>query len=222
MVEFLQINIPFTNYLQGSFGLLIASFVSIISVANPLSSMPVFTSLTEDNTNEERTHIAQKATFYMFIILSLFLLCGTYIISFFGISLPGIRVAGGLIILRSAWAMLTPGAERKMTAEDKESAKAKDDISFSPLAMPLLSGPGSIAVVIGLASDANNVVDFIVIVVAILLSAIVSYIILRVGPFSSKYIGSTGMNAFTRLMGFIVMAIAVQFILSGIQEFFMF
>lgn len=220
-MEFLLIDIPFTGYLAGSFGLLVASFVSIISVSNPLSSMPVFTSLTEGDSNAERAAIAKKATFYMFLILTVFLLAGTYIISFFGISLPGIRVAGGLIILRSAWAMLTPGADRRMTDEDKESAKEKDDISFSPLALPLLSGPGSIAVVIGLASEAHNVIDFVVIIAAILLSALVAYVIFRLGPFSTKYIGPAGMNAFTRLMGFIVMAIAVQFILSGIQDFYM-
>lgn len=221
MTELLQVSFPFSAYLDGVAGLFIASFASIISVANPLSSMPVFTSLTEHNSHEERINIAKKATFYMFLILTLFLFAGTYIISFFGISLAGIRVAGGLIILRAAWAMLTPGSNRRMTDEDKESAKTKDDISFSPLAMPLLAGPGSIAVVIGLASESAGFLDLLVILIAVLISALVSYIIFRIGPLSSQYIGTAGMNAITRLMGFIVMAIAVQFILSGIYEFFM-
>lgn len=221
MVELIQTNIPFIGSLDGIASLLLASFASIISVSNPLSSMPVFTSLTEHNTYDERVHIARRATIYMFGILTLFLFAGTYIISFFGISLPGIRVAGGLIILRAAWAMLTPGDNRRLTDEDKASAKTKDDISFSPLAMPLLAGPGSIAVVIGLASNATSFLDLIIILVAIFASALVSYIIFRLGPLSSQYIGPTGMNAITRLMGFIVMAISVQFILSGIKEFFM-
>jgi len=222
MISIIQTGIPFIDQILGAGGLLLASFASIVSVANPFSTMPVFTSMTEDNTDEQRTAIAKKASMYMFIILSIFLLAGTYIQSFFGISLAGIRVAGGLIILHSAWAMLTPDRNpKKITEEGEESARQKGDISFSPLAMPMLSGPGSIAVVLGLASSSGSVIDFVVFIAAILLSAIVSYFILRIGPFSSKYIGPSGMNAITRLMGFIVMAIAVQFILSGIKDFFM-
>ncbi len=220
MFELIQSNFPFSNYLNGAGALFLAAFASIISVANPLSTMPIFTSLTEHDSHDDRALVAQKAALFMFLILALFLFAGTYIISFFGISLPGIRVAGGLIILRAAWAMLTPGGNRKMTDEDKESAKTKDDVSFSPLAMPLLAGPGSIAVVLGLASESAGAVDLLIILVAILVSVLVTYIILRLGPLSSRYIGPAGMNAITRLMGFIVMAIAVQFILSGIQEFF--
>lgn len=214
-------SVPFSSYVVGAATYLIASFTSIISVANPLGAMPVFISLTEHNTADDRIAIARKASFYMFLILTLFLLAGTYIMSFFGISLPGIRIAGGLIIMRAAYAMLTPGRdERKLSQEDKEAAKTKEDVSFSPMAMPMLSGPGSIAVVIGLASQANGVMDLAVVTVAIVLCALVSYLILRVAPFSAKYIGPTGMSAITRMMGFIAMCIAVQFILNGVANFF--
>ncbi|SMO37579.1 MarC family NAAT transporter [Fodinibius sediminis] len=211
----------FSTYISGSTTLLIAAFTSIISVANPLAAMPVFISLTEQSTDPERTGIAQKASFYMFIILVLFLLAGTYIMSFFGISLPGIRIAGGLIILRAAYAMLNPEqTDRKISKEAQEAAKTKEDISFSPMAMPMLSGPGSIAVVIGLASQSQGPVDLIIITIAIVLVALISYGVLRLAPFSAKYIGPTGMNAITRMMGFIAMAIGVQFILNGISSFF--
>lgn len=153
------ITLPFTLNLGGAATLALAFFVSIISVANPFSGMPVFTTLTVHNTNEERAALAKKAAVYMFCILLVFLVAGTYIISFFGISLPGIRVAGGFIIARSAWNMLFPKDEDvKLTDEQqkaaKKASKAKNDISFSPLAMLLLGGPGSIAVVLGLASKA--------------------------------------------------------------------
>jgi multiple antibiotic resistance protein len=202
--------------------MVLASFVSIISIANPFSGMPVFTSLTVHNSKEERIALARKAAIYMFCILLVFLVAGTYIISFFGISLAGIRVAGGFIIARSAWNMLSPEDEEvKLSDEHQEAAKAKDDISFSPLAMPLLAGPGSIAVVIGLASQARTITHYTAIAVAIVLCAVASYFIFRIGPLASKYIGDTGMNVVTRLMGFIVMAISVQFIMSGIRQFFM-
>lgn len=221
IIDFFQESVPFSSYVVGSVTYLIASFTSIISVANPLAAMPVFVSLTEHNTGSERATIAKKASFYMFLVLLLFLLAGTYIMSFFGISLPGIRIAGGLIIMRAAYSMLTPGRdERKLTQKDKEAAKTKDDISFSPMAMPMLSGPGSIAVVIGLASQAEGFADLLIVTIAIILCAIVAYSILRLAPFSAKYIGPTGMGAITRMMGFIAMCIAVQFILNGISSFF--
>ena len=211
----------FSTYLSGSTTLLIAAFTSIISVANPLAAMPVFLSLTELSTDSERTAIAKKSSFYMFGILLIFLLAGTYIMSFFGISLSGIRIAGGLIILRAAYAMLNPDhSERKISEEAQEAAKQKEDVSFSPMAMPMLSGPGSIAVVIGLASQAEGIGDLAIITVAIILVAAIAYAVLRIAPFSARYIGPTGMNAITRMMGFIAMAIGVQFILNGIGKFF--
>lgn len=211
----------FSTYLSSPTSLMIAAFTSIISVANPLAAMPVFISLTEYNSDQERAVIAKKSSFYMFGILLTFLLLGTYIMSFFGISLPGIRIAGGLIILRAAYAMLNPDhSERKISEEAQEAAKEKEDVSFSPMAMPMLSGPGSIAVVIGLASQSEGVMDLLIMSIAIILVAIISYGVLRLAPFSAKYIGPTGMNAITRMMGFIAMAIGVQFILNGIGKFF--
>lgn len=211
----------FTTYFSGSATLLIAAFTSIISVANPLAAMPVFLSLTEHNTDIERSTIAKKSSLYMFLVLAIFLLAGNYIMSFFGISLSGIRIAGGLIILRAAYAMLNPSdTERKLSEEAQEAAKLKEDISFSPMAMPMLSGPGSIAVVIGLASQAAGIVDLAIMTIAIILVALISYGVLRLAPFSAQYIGPTGMGAMTRMMGFIAMAIGVQFILNGISKFF--
>ena len=211
----------FVDYVSSSTTLFIAAFTSIISVANPLAAMPVFLSLTEHNSDSERSAIAQKSSLYMFLVLVIFLLAGNYIMSFFGISLSGIRIAGGLIILRAAYSMLNPGdPERKLSKEAQEAAKLKEDVSFSPMAMPMLSGPGSIAVVIGLASQATGIIDLIIMTGAIVLVASISYGILRLAPFSAKYIGPTGMGAITRMMGFIAMAIGVQFILNGISRFF--
>lgn len=222
MIEFLfQEDFTFTSYVMGSATFLFAAFTSIFSVVNPLAAMPVFLSLTEKDDDKHRSWLAQKASFYMFLVLVIFLFAGTYIMSFFGISLPGIRIAGGLIIMRAAFVMLNPEQPgRKISDEDEEAAKTKEDISFSPLAMPLLSGPGSIAVVIGLATQAESLVDYIIITVAILLVSLIAYAVLRVAPWATRFIGKTGMNAMTRMMGFIALAIAVQFILNGIAGFF--
>lgn len=183
--------------------------------------MPVFLSLTNRFEAEERTRTAKWASIYMFGVLILFLLIGTFVLSFFGISLPGIRIAGGLIIMRAGYAMLNPeNSGKKLSMEDEAAAMEKEDISFSPMALPLLSGPGSIAVVIGFASQANGISDYVVNAISIFLVVVISYTLLRLAPISAKYIGQTGLNVMTRLMGFIVLAISVQFILSGISQYF--
>lgn len=210
-----------TSYFLHWGGLLLASFTSLFSVVNPLAAMPLFLSLTDRFSDDERTYTAQKASVYMFGMLIVFLLIGTFILSFFGISLPGIRIAGGLIIMRSAYSMLNPEKSgRKLTEEDEKAALEKEDISFSPLALPLLSGPGSIAVVIGFATQAEGIVDYAINGVSIFLVVLTTYVLLRLAPISARYIGHTGLNVMTRLMGFIALAISVQFILSGIGRYF--
>ncbi|MEQ9264517.1 MAG: MarC family NAAT transporter [Balneolaceae bacterium] len=221
MEQLLNDIISFSTDVMGTGALLIASFTSLFSVVNPLTAMPVFMSLTEQNTADEKAKMARKASVYMFCILAVFLFVGTYILSFFGISLSGIRIAGGLVIMRAGFSMLNPETGgRKLTRKDKEAAMDKEDVSFSPLAMPLLSGPGSIAVVIGFGSQASGPVDFIIHTVAIFLIALLAWSIMRVSPWLSKAIGRSGMTATTRMMGFIALAIGVQFVINGIASFF--
>lgn len=209
------------SYFFGAFTLLLASFTSLFSVANPLAAIPVFLSLTGKHSDEERVRTAKKASFYMFGILIVFFLIGTYLLSFFGISLPGVRIAGGLIIMRSGYAMLNPeDPGKKLSKEGAAAAMEKEDVSFSPLALPILSGPGSIAVVIGFASQANDPGDYLINAISISLVVLISYLLMRLAPVSERYIGYTGLNVMTRLMGFIVLAISVQFILSGISQYF--
>jgi len=197
---------------------LLASFTSIFTVVNPFSAMPVFLALTIDDPQELRNSQLKKACMYMILILVIFFGAGTYIMSFFGISLQGIRIAGGIMIMQASFSLLNPKkAGRKLTAKDVDEAKEKEDISFSPLAMPLLSGPGSIAVVLGLSSSAAGWVDYLIIVGAILLTATVVFFVLRMTPFVVKLLGNTGMTALTRMMGFIGLCIGVQFVINGVM-----
>lgn len=222
MFEIVNETIPEqTSYIIGVGALLFASFSSLFSIVNPLAAMPLYLSLTDRFSEYERNQTAKWASIYMFGVLITFLLIGTFILSFFGISLSGIRIAGGLIIMRAAYSMLNPESSgRKLTDEDEAAAMEKEDISFSPMALPLLSGPGSIAVVIGFATQAEGIADYVINGVSITLVVLVTYGLLRLAPISAKYIGPTGLNVMTRLMGFIALAISVQFILSGISRFF--
>lgn len=221
MEEFIYDIIPFSTVFMSILALFFASFSSLFSVVNPFAAMPVYISLMEGHTDEEKIRTARKATTYMFFVLITFLLVGTYILSFFGISLPGIQIAGGLVILRAGFSMLNPSnTEQKLTRKDQLAAMEKEDVSFSPLALPLLSGPGSIAVVIGFGSDAQSFTDYLVNGAAVFMTALLAYGILRVAPALVKYIGKTGMTVITRMMGFIALSIGVQFVINGISKFF--
>jgi multiple antibiotic resistance protein len=222
MFEFVSDStIDLTTYFFSMGALLFASFTSLFSVVNPIAAVPVFLTLTGSDFVKDRNHTARMASIYMFFVLIVFLLVGTYILSFFGISLAGVRIAGGIIIMRAAFSMLNPDKSgRKLTDEDEAAAMEKEDISFSPLAMPLLSGPGSIAVVIGFASQATNMTDYVINGISIVLVALCAFGMLRLAPIMVRYIGPTGMNVMTRMMGFIALSISVQFILSGISRYF--
>jgi multiple antibiotic resistance protein len=222
MVEIIsQLTTDYNFVLASAAGLFLASFSSLFSVANPTAAMPIFLSLTQEYSETERKSTALWTSIYMFMVLVVFLFAGTAILSFFGISLSGIRIAGGLIIMRAAFSMLNPDKSgKKLTDEDEEEAMLKDDITFSPLAMPMLSGPGSIAVVIGFASQATGMSDYLIHSLSITLVVLIAYVVLRLSPAIMKYMGTTGMNVMTRMMGFIALAISVQFILSGIGLYF--
>lgn len=179
--------------------------------------MPVFLALTQDLPNSERNQQALRGAIYMVVILGAFLFGGSYIISFFGISIEGIRIAGGLMIMRFAYSLLNPDeGGRKISKEDEQESRQKPDISFSPLAMPLLSGPGSIAVVLGFGSQADGFFDYVTLFTAIVLVAAACFVVLYLAPKMVTVLGKTGMTALTRMMGFIALCIGVQFIINGI------
>ncbi len=197
---------------------LLASFTSLLSIANPFAAMPIFLAMTDGDSDKQRRQQAFKASIYMVLILGVFLIGGNYIISFFGISLEGIRIAGGLLIMKMAYSLLDPDSQgRKLNAADHSEAFRKPDISFSPLAMPMLAGPGSIALVLGMASQSDTMVDYLTIAIAIVLVALTSFLLLVVAPNFTRMLGRTGMTALTRMMGFIALTIGVQFIINGVR-----
>lgn len=192
-------------------------FIAIFAIMNPIMAVPVFLVLTENNTEAHRRKMANKASMFSFFILIAFLYGGTYIINFFGLSLEGIRIAGGLMIISWAFSLLNPDTGgRKLSQEDEDEARDKADISFSPMAMPLLSGPGSIAVVIGFASQDLSVTNYVMVTIAIFFCSLGAFLALRVAPQIIRFLGKSGMAGFARMMGFIALAIGVQFIINGV------
>lgn len=152
----------------------------------------------------------------MFVILVSFLVAGTLIMEFFGISIPGLRIAGGLMITLIAMSMLRPAEEPPVDEEEVREARKKPDVSFTPLAMPSLSGPGAIAVTIGLATEADRLQDYGAIVVGLAVVTLICLAALLASTKVVRFLGVNGMNAMTRIMGFLLLCVGIQFIINGI------
>ena len=178
----------------------------------------MFVSLTTSNTQKERRSIALKTSFYFVLILVVFFYTGSAIIHFFGISVEAMRIAGGFIIFTSGYALLSGrfNQSRSMDKKVKQEAMEKDDISLTPMAIPMLAGPGSISLLIGMYHQSQSIQEYAVITSTIVLLGVITAIILLVSPRFFKMIGVAGLNAISRIMGFIVMAIGVQFVINGI------
>lgn len=200
--------------------LFITVLISLFSVVNPLGALPVYTSLTARYSKVERRKTARNTSLYFIAILFSFFLAGSYILSFFGISLAALKLAGGLVIMNSGISLINGKILKSDTINDKvkQEAMEKDDISFSPLAMPLLSGPGSISLLIGYYAQYRSWDDKIVVLIVIFSLGIIVYIMLASAPLIARFLGEGGMKAVTRIMGFFVMAIASQYIVSGIMN----
>jgi multiple antibiotic resistance protein len=192
-------------------------FTALFSVVNPLGAVPLFLSLTADNTNVLRKQQALKACIYFAIILITFLMIGTYILNFFGITIDSMKIAGGLIIIRSGYDLMGGTYKKGRAINEKVEAEAieKEDISFSPLAMPMLAGPGSISLLISMAAESTSYTTYFHIVAAILLLGMVTYFIFLFSPKLFHLLGRSGISALSRIMGFIVITIGIQFIVSG-------
>lgn len=196
--------------------LILGTVIALLPVINPLASAPTFLAITEGDTRERRLEQLRMACVYMVAILVCFLIGGTFIMSFFGLSIPGLRIAGGLLVAGIGFGMLAGPPKRSGGDPAEEEARAKRDVSFSPLAMPMMSGPGSIAVTIGFTSLARQWIDYIAIIIGILIVAVISYVTLHLSDRVVRVIGVNGMNALSKVMGFIILCIGVQFVVNGV------
>lgn len=202
--------------------ILLATLSALFSVVNPFGAMPVFLTLTQDDPPARRSQQAFRACLYMVLILTVFFLAGQAVLDFFGLRIHDLRIAGGIMIMRAGFDLLNPKAEegKKISKDVVAEGVEKEDISFTPLAMPLLSGPGSIAVVISLFTKALNVLDMVLIIVAICLLGSITYLILVFSPRLVMFMGKSGLAALSKIMGFIVLSLGVSFIVTALLALF--
>jgi multiple antibiotic resistance protein len=194
-----------------------ATFLALVPIVNPFGGVPFFFSLTSNFAPAERNHTALKTSLYVIAILVTFLFFGRFVLNFFGISLPVLNIAGGLIVANTAWGMVT--ASSRMTPAESHEASTKQDISLTPMAMPMLAGPGSIGVVMGIAAHANSMIAYLGMVIGIVGLGITVYLFLRLGGPLVKRLGPGATGAINRIFGFLILAIAVQLVWDGIAEF---
>ena len=198
--------------------IIFAALIALFPIVDPIGAIPTFVVITEGDSEQRRSQQLRKACMYVFGMLTLFLLAGNAIMLFFGISIPGIRIAGGLILFRMAQNMLQAQPKYQQSQAEQTESVSKQDVSFTPLAMPLLSGPGAIAVTLGLTSLVHHWYDYIAIIIAIAMVTLSTWLILHASAKVSTFLGVTGMNIVERMMGFLLLCMSVQFIINGMRS----
>ena len=200
--------------MESFFTALALAFVALFPIVDPPGAIPVFCSLTVNSNSKSRNKTALKTSVNVFFVLLVFYLIGEFILDFFGISMGVLKIAGGIVVMNTAWEMLT--SKEKISEEVQEEGKTKEDISFAPMALPLLSGPGAIGAVIGLSMQGYQADYILGISTGILLIAVSVNIALLLSIPLMKILGKTGIEILKKTMGFFILAIAVQLIVSGI------
>lgn len=207
----------------------LGSFVSLVTIINPLSAIPLFNALSAHLNDRDTETLARDASLYAFAILSVSLFAGGLILNTFGISYGALRIAGGLVVALLGHGMLFGREKPRRPAADQGSFQdpgGPQNPAFFPLALPGISGPGSIAVVIGISTEiseipglADNVLAWTATVAATATACLLTWFVLRSARLISNRLGPNGIEVMTRLMGFLLICIGVQFIASGVRTF---
>lgn|SRR5690554_4416858 len=194
-------------------------FASLFSVINPLGTVPVFVGLTSEESPEERNKTSLLTTVNVIVILLISFFAGTYLLSFFGISLDSLRIAGGMIIVTSGFALLTGTFSKHKGMKNKRVKKDlnnREKFSLTPLAIPMLAGPGSISLLITFNQEYQKLSAVIMVMLAVITVGLATYIILRSSHYISKILGDSGINAISRIVGFIVISIGIEYISTAV------
>jgi multiple antibiotic resistance protein len=197
-----------------AFGIL--SFTSFFTLINPFGTMPIFMTMTADLDKSHRTKTAQKAAAVSFITIIVFAFSGQVLFNFFGISVNSFRVVGGVIFFLMGMDMLQARLG-KVKMKESEIKTYVDDISVTPLAIPMICGPGAMTNAIVMMEDADSIEKKIALILGAFVVILCTYLILYSASKIIKILGQTGINVMMRLMGLIVMVIAVEFFFAGLK-----
>lgn len=197
------------------------AFPALFTIVNPLGAVGPFLAMTARDSAEKRVSTARRASLLAFGVLCVCAAMGGYVFRVYGISVPALKVAGGCLLFLVGMDMINARESRaRATKEEREEGALKEDIAIFPLGIPLLSGPGSMVTVFILVEKAKTALDHAIIYFSIIITMIISYLVLKEASRLARFLGATGINVMARIMGLILAAIAVQFILTGVIEAF--
>ena len=191
---------------------------ALFSVLNPIGTIPIFVGLTQDYTKSERTKVSLTTSINVAVILLISFLVGQYVLTFFGITITALRIAGGIIITNSGFSLLNGNFSKNkgINKQVEREVQTRQHIALTPLAMPMLAGPGSISLLIAYYQDHQSTHEIFFSCLAIIAVAFAIYLILRSGHYLAKILGSSGIVAISRIIGFLTIAIGIQYIISAI------
>lgn len=201
---------------QLSFFLLALS--SLITLVNPIGIAPLFLGLTEQSTEAQRRITARRGVLTAFLVMLVFAITGNLIFKFFGITIHAFRIAGGLLFFKIGSDMMQARLSRtKHSRKEDDEALLKEDIAITPLGVPVICGPGAITSTMILSGETETVFSLGIVILAIVITLLSTYLIFIASPKLSKFLGNSGTRIITRIMGLIVMVIAVQFMIDGVR-----
>ncbi|ANU37019.1 YchE family NAAT transporter [Vibrio scophthalmi] len=196
-------------------------FLGLVAAVNPIGIMPVFVSLTGHMTLEEKKKTALTANVAVVVILIVSLLAGQVLLDMFSISLDSFRVAGGLLLLSIAFSMMSGKlGEDKQNKQEKTESVTREQVGVVPLAMPLMAGPGAISSTIVYGARYPSMFDTMGIILTIIAFCFCSWLLFRSAPLLVRFLGQTGINVITRIMGLILGALGIEFIANGLRGLF--
>lgn len=198
----------------GSFS--VVAFSSVFFLVDPFAAVPPFLAMTSNADQAWRRRMAKRASFTCFLVLTVFALAGSFIFKMFGISLESFEIAGGLVLLLIGLDMMQARRSTQEGTQETEEALQKQDVGITPVGVPLLAGPGAISTVMVLMGASTTAVHAIPVICAIAVTAFASYLILSSGEQVRKRLGETGIRIMMRIMGLLLTALAVQFVISGL------
>src|SRR3990167_9811499 len=192
------------------------SLGAMVPIINPLGHAPMFYMMTINDTIDERRRVARRTSLYVFLILIVSLLTGQYILHFFGVTINDIRMGGGLIVAAAAWKML--GNVTRLTDSEESAAMEKADITLTPMATPILAGPGAMSLAIGLSSYGHSPIHYAGYIAGFAALALITVICFYSSDYLAKYLGDNAIGAINRILGFLILAIGVDLMITGLKN----
>ena len=196
------------------------ALTSVFFLVDPFAVIPMFLAITATSPAEERREMARRSAWTCAIVLTIFAVAGSLIFKMFGITLPAFKIAGGIILLLIGLEMLqAKQSGTKATPEEQQEGAEKSDASIVPLGIPMLAGPGAISTVMVLIGESHTVWQHGVVYGTILVTSFASYLVLAGADRVRQYLGETGIRILMRMMGLLLVALAVQFVANGLIDF---